>query len=115
MFRFLQAYKTTANPLPRSGLVAEMLKNSDIARIITNLLPSTLKNGGAGTHKALVIFHTGVLLDFIARSQELDEGTTAFLLAASLEVLQIEPSEAGKANGSLLQESAVSKLGTRFE
>ncbi|KAH9837712.1 armadillo-type protein [Rhodofomes roseus] len=110
MFRFLQAYKTTSKPLPRSGLDSEMRKHSDLARFITNLLPNTLKNGGAGTHKALVIFHTGVLLDFIAKSQVLDEGTTAFLLAASLEVLQIEPSEAGKANGSLLQEAGLSSL-----
>ncbi|KZT68072.1 hypothetical protein DAEQUDRAFT_348588 [Daedalea quercina L-15889] len=109
-FRFLQAYKITVKPLPRSGLVSEMLKNSDLARFITHLLPNTLKNGGAGMHKALVIFHAGVLLDFIARSQDLNEGTTAFLLSASLELLQIEPNEAQQANGSLLQEAMLASL-----
>ncbi|KAH9921142.1 uncharacterized protein B0H18DRAFT_1086220 [Fomitopsis serialis] len=76
-FRFLQAYKSTAKPLPRSGLVAEMLKNPDLARFIAIYSP-------ANSETALMIFHTGVLLDFIARSQDLNEGTTAFLLAASL-------------------------------
>lgn len=71
-----------------------MAKNSDLARFITQLLPNTIKNGGAGTHRALLVFHTGVLLDFIAKSKDLNEETTAFLLANSLEILQSEPSEA---------------------
>ena len=84
-----------------------MTKNSDLARFVSQLLPNTVKNGGAGIHRALLVFHTGVLLDFIATSKELNEGTTTFLLAASLDILQEEPSEVQKANASLLQEAVV--------
>lgn len=84
-----------------------MEKNPDLARFITMLLPNTTKNGGAGMHRVLLVFHTGVLLDFIAKSKGLNEGTTALLLAASLDVLQSEPSEAQKPNSSFLQEAVV--------
>lgn len=84
-----------------------MTKNSDLARFVAQLLPNTLKNGGAGMHRALLVFHTGVLLNFIATAKELNEGTTAFLLAASLDVLQTEPSEVQKTNASLFQEAVV--------
>lgn len=106
-FRFLQAYKVTAKPLRRTGLVSEMTKNPDLARFVSQLLPNAIKNGGAGMHRALLVFHAGVLLDFIATSKELNEGTTALLLAASLDVLQAEPGEVQKANTSLLQEAVV--------
>ncbi|OSX58041.1 hypothetical protein POSPLADRAFT_1154787 [Postia placenta MAD-698-R-SB12] len=101
MFRFLAAYKTTAKPLPRGALVTEMLKDTDLARFVSGLLPNALKSAGAGAHKALVIFHTGVLLDFLAQNKDVDEGTTAFLLPAATEPLQLEPDDVGKIKSSL--------------
>ena len=84
-----------------------MTKNPDLARFVAQLLPNAIKNGGAGMHRALLVFHAGALLDFIATSKELNEGTTTLLLAASLDVLQAEPGEVQKTNTSLLQEAVV--------
>ncbi|KAH9943771.1 hypothetical protein B0H21DRAFT_877669 [Amylocystis lapponica] len=90
-FRFLIPYKTRAKSLPRAALVTEMLKNADLARFVSDLLPAALKEGGAGSHRTLVAFHTGTLLDFIARQQSLDEGTAAYVLPAAMDPLSINP------------------------
>ncbi|KZT03292.1 uncharacterized protein LAESUDRAFT_744673 [Laetiporus sulphureus 93-53] len=110
MFRFLSAYKTTGKALPRSALVTEMLKNSDLSRFISGLLLIALKENGPSVHKALVAFHTGVLLDFVAKSKILDEGTVAFLLTASLEPLQLVLEATTKAKEAIRQESILGIL-----
>ncbi|CCM00706.1 uncharacterized protein FIBRA_02746 [Fibroporia radiculosa] len=108
-FRFLIACKTTATPLPRSTLITEMLKNSDLSRFVANLLPSTLKTGGLGAHKTLVMFHTSVLLDFIARNSDPDEGTMGYLLPAALEPTQLGSETAAK---HFVDAEGIEKLGS---
>jgi U3 small nucleolar RNA-associated protein 10 len=63
-----------------------MLRNSDLARFVTSLLPSAIKGGYA--HRALLAFNAASLHDFIVHSKVLDEGTVAYLLPALLEPLQ---------------------------
>src|SRR6266478_1312244 len=65
-----------------------MLKNTDVARFITSLLPSALKHNRV--HRALVTFNAACINDFITRSKVLDQGTVAFLLPALLEPLQVD-------------------------
>ncbi|PCH43122.1 hypothetical protein WOLCODRAFT_121527 [Wolfiporia cocos MD-104 SS10] len=109
-FRFLNAYKTAAKPVPRDALVNEMMKNTDLARFVSGLLPRILQEGGAGAHKTLVIFHTGVLLNYIARSKELDEGTMAHLLPAAMEPLQLGADVEAKIKPAIIQESILGSL-----
>ena len=63
-----------------------MLRNADLARLVTSLLPTALKNGVS--HRVLLAFNAATLHEFITRSKELDEGTMAYLLPALLEPLQ---------------------------
>lgn len=72
--------------MPRLALVKEMLKNSDLARYITNLLPLALKSGH--THRTLLAFNAATLHDYLAHAKELDDGTVAHLLPALLQPLQ---------------------------
>ena len=65
-----------------------MLKNTDVARFISSLLPSALKHNRV--HRALVTFNAACINDFISQSKVLDEGTVAFLLPALLEPLQVD-------------------------
>ncbi|OCH90866.1 hypothetical protein OBBRIDRAFT_729952 [Obba rivulosa] len=104
-FRFLQAYKSDGKRVPRTSLVTEMTKNSDLARFVSSLLPDSLKSGGEGTHRALIAFHTGVLLDFIAKSQALNEGTVTHLLPASMEPLRFVGGSDLKIKANLVQET----------
>ncbi|EMD35136.1 hypothetical protein CERSUDRAFT_107124 [Gelatoporia subvermispora B] len=103
-FRFLQAYKTNGKAVPRTSLVTEMAKSSDLARFVSSLLPEALKAGSSGTHRALVAFHTGVLLDFIAKSSGLDEGTVAHVLPAAMEPLRSVTNPDLKLKANLAQE-----------
>ena len=66
-----------------------MLKNSDVARFVTSLLPCAIKEGRC--HRVLLAFNAACLHDFILRSQTLNEGTLAYLLPALLEPLQQVP------------------------
>lgn len=63
-----------------------MLKNTEVARVVTSLLPAAIK--AKSTHRALIAFNAATLHDFIIRSKTLDEGTLAYLLPALLEPLQ---------------------------
>ena len=63
-----------------------MLKNTDVARFVTSLLPSALASGHV--HRTLLVFNAATLHDYIVHSKTLDEGTVAFLLPAFLESLQ---------------------------
>jgi hypothetical protein len=87
---FLLAFKSAAQIVPRFSLVTEMLRNSDVTRFITSLLPDAIKGGYV--HHTLLAFNAATLSDFIIHSKTLDEGTVAFLLPALLEPLQTRSS-----------------------
>ncbi|KAI0632952.1 hypothetical protein C8Q77DRAFT_1120632 [Trametes polyzona] len=103
--RFLQAYKTTVKPLHRPLLINEMLKSLEVARFVSAILPATLQRHTAGVHRALIAFHTGALLEFVAKSKTLDEDAMAVLLPAALEPLQTAASPEVAVKPALLQES----------
>lgn len=63
-----------------------MLRNADLARFVTSLLPTAINNGVS--HRVLLAFNAATLHEFIARSKKLDEGTMAYLLPALLVPLQ---------------------------
>ena len=71
-----------------------MLKNTDVARFVTSLLPIALKKGVA--HPVLIAFNAATLHDFIKRSKSLNEGTVAYLVPALLEPLQQKPKKLSK-------------------
>jgi U3 small nucleolar RNA-associated protein 10 len=84
-WRFLLAFKSAAQNVPRMSLVTEMLKNSDASRFVTSLLPDAITGGYA--HRTLLAFNASTLHDFVVRAQSFDEGTMAYLLPALLEPL----------------------------
>ncbi|KAG6866337.1 hypothetical protein C0991_005804 [Blastosporella zonata] len=86
---FLLPFKSAAQNLPRMSLVSEMLRNTDVSRFVTSLLPSALKDKRA--HRVLLAFNAACLHDFISRSKAIDEGTIAYLLPSLLEPLQSKP------------------------
>ncbi|KAG5718058.1 U3 small nucleolar RNA-associated protein 10, partial [Termitomyces sp. T112] len=86
---FLLPFKSAAQNLPRMSLVTEMLRNTDVSRFVTSLLPSALKENRS--HRVLLAFNAACLHDFVSRSKALDEGTVAYLLPALLEPLQSTP------------------------
>lgn len=63
-----------------------MLRNTDVARFVTSLLPSALKD--MRSHRALLAFNAATLHALVTRSKSLNEGTLAYLLPALLEPLQ---------------------------
>ncbi len=87
-------YKSAAQNVPRVSLVTEMLKNTDLARFVTALLPIALKKGVV--HPVLIAFNAATLHDFIKRSKSLNEGTVAYLVPALLEPLQQKPRKLSK-------------------
>jgi U3 small nucleolar RNA-associated protein 10 len=62
-----------------------MLKDSDLARFVTSLLPTAMKKGLV--HRTIIAFNAATLHDFIKRSKSIDEGTLAHILPALLEPL----------------------------
>lgn len=104
----MNAYKTAGQPLPHAALVKEMSWNSDFARFVIDILPSVSRQSPSGMHRALITFHTGAALNFIARSKSLDEGTMAYLLPASLEPLRRRADDKAEIKLALLKESIVS-------
>lgn len=93
--------------MPHTALVKEMTQNMDFARFVTDILPGVLRQGGTGLHRVLVAFHTGVTLNFIARSKNLDEGTLAYLLPASLESVHYHSGGKTDIKPTILKESIV--------
>ncbi|KZV82030.1 hypothetical protein EXIGLDRAFT_357244 [Exidia glandulosa HHB12029] len=78
---FLVPFKTAAKPLPRSALVAEMRKTSQVARFVASVLPEALK--AQAVSDAIVSFNASVFLDFFSAADGgLNEETLAFLLPA---------------------------------
>ncbi|KAF9553866.1 hypothetical protein CPC08DRAFT_672807 [Agrocybe pediades] len=86
---FLIPYKSAAQNVPRVSLVTEMLKNSEVARFVASLLPTSIKKGVC--HRVIVTFNAATFHDFIKRSKSFNEGTVAYLLPAFLEPLQQKP------------------------
>jgi U3 small nucleolar RNA-associated protein 10 len=84
-----------------------MLRNSDVARFVTSLLPIAMKDGYS--HRVLLAFNAACLHDFILRSRTLDEGTLAYLLPALLEPLQHVPNIRDATLGSYILLSALSR------
>jgi len=85
-WRFLNAYKSAAQSVPRTALVTEMLRNVVVARFVVSALPQAVKEGTA--YHALIAFHTSVLFEYISRAKTLDGASLVFLLPAMLEPLQ---------------------------
>ncbi|KAG6909155.1 hypothetical protein DXG01_001782 [Tephrocybe rancida] len=83
---FLLPFKSAAQNLPRMSLVTEMLRNTDVSRFVTSLLPAALKD--KRSHRVLLAFNAACLHDFISRSQAIDAETIAYLLPALLGPLQ---------------------------
>ncbi|KAJ8075131.1 snoRNA-binding rRNA-processing protein utp10 [Marasmius tenuissimus] len=88
---FLLPYKSAAQSIPRIALVAEMKKNTVVARQIASFLPNAIKH--ERTHRTLIAFNAATLHDFITQSKTLDEGSLAYLLPALVEPLQNETSK----------------------
>ncbi|TBU55148.1 armadillo-type protein [Dichomitus squalens] len=103
--RFLQAYKATAKPLHRPLLINDMITKPEVARFVSSVFPTILKEHGAGVHRALIAFHTGVLLEYVAKSKTLDENAMALLLPAAMEPVESASSAQSEVKHALLQES----------
>ncbi|KAI0311668.1 hypothetical protein OF83DRAFT_1068421 [Amylostereum chailletii] len=90
---FLNAYKSAAQSLPRSTLVVEMQRNTDVMRFVASLLPTAIRENY--THRTLLAFHTGVVLDYVARAKLIDDGISAALLPTMIEPLETNESKQG--------------------
>ncbi|KAJ3515006.1 hypothetical protein NLJ89_g2035 [Agrocybe chaxingu] len=106
---FLIPYASAAQKLPRVSLVTEMLKNTDVARLVISLLPTAIKKNLA--HHTLLAFNAATIHEFITRSKSLNEGTLAYILPALLEPLQrkAELTSGDAVLGSYILFSALSK------
>lgn len=71
--------------------------NTDFARFVASLLPSSIALGANTLHRPLIAFHAGVLLEFVKRTvhktkvQKGDssaEATLAWLLPSAIQPLQ---------------------------
>jgi hypothetical protein len=87
-WHFLLAYKSAVKGVHRSALVTEMLKNPDLMRFASSLLPGALKGGYS--HRTLISFHTATLFEYISRAEMLDPGSAVFFLSNFLEPLGLE-------------------------
>lgn len=63
-----------------------MLRSTELARFVTSLFPTAVKNGLS--HRVLLTFNAATLHEFITRSKDMDEGTMAYLLPALLVPMQ---------------------------
>ena len=64
-------FKSAAQSVPRLPLVTEMLRNTDVARFVTSLLPSAVKTNRL--HRVLLMLNAACLHDSITKSKSLDE------------------------------------------
>ena len=85
-----------------------MLSKPEVARFASALLPAMLRDHASGVHRALVSFHAGVLLEYIAKVKALDENAMIFLLPAAMEPLQTGSDSQSEVKPVLLHESIVS-------
>ncbi|KAI0052438.1 hypothetical protein FA95DRAFT_1483564 [Auriscalpium vulgare] len=107
---FLVAYKSAAQSLPRAALVSEMLRSPDVARFIASLLPRACKE--RWVYHALTAFHTGAILEFLARRKVLEDETVAFLLPAMLTPLDAVGATSETILSSYILLSALSQKST---
>ncbi|KAI1789700.1 hypothetical protein LXA43DRAFT_1019967 [Ganoderma leucocontextum] len=103
--RFLQAYKSTTKPLHRPLLINDLVSKPEVARFAAAILPATLRDHAAGVHRALIAFHAGVFLEYIANAKALDENVMTFLLPAAMEPLQSASDSRSEVKPALLHES----------
>ena len=87
-WHFLLAYKSAVKGLPRTALVTEMLKNSDLMPFTASLLPEAIKGGYS--HHTLINFHTATLVEYISRAESLDSGSAVVFLSSFLKPLEHE-------------------------
>ena len=87
-----------------------MVTKPEVARFVATIFPAVLKTHGAGVHRALIAFHTGALLEYVAKLKALDENAMALLLPAAMEPLETASSDQTEVKPTLLQESIVSLL-----
>ena len=80
-----------------------MLRNTEVTRFVASLLPKAVHDDYV--HQTLVAFHTGVLLEYIARSDDIEEGIIVLLLPTMLEPLQSE-----NIRPSVMKEITVSRI-----
>ncbi|KDQ16943.1 hypothetical protein BOTBODRAFT_144298 [Botryobasidium botryosum FD-172 SS1] len=86
IWSFLLQFKSSGLSLPRPALVNAMVKDNDLTRFVSSLLQTSISS--YCVHRALVGFHSGVFLEYIAQVKTVDEGVVAFLLPAFLQPLQ---------------------------
>lgn len=89
----------------RPLLINDMLTKPDITRFVAGILPTVLKEHSTGVHRALIAFHTGTLLEFVAKCKTIDENVMTVLLPAAMEPLQSD----SPIKRALLQETIVSR------
>lgn len=100
--------------LHRSALVTEMLKNPDLTRFTTSLLPEALKGGYS--HRTLISFHTATLVEYISRAGSLDPGSAVVFLSSFLEPLRSEcsvPKDAIVSNHPLCDDAFLTTISYR--
>ncbi|KAJ2923032.1 hypothetical protein H1R20_g14063, partial [Candolleomyces eurysporus] len=114
LWSFLTPYKSAAQNIQRVSLVSEMLRNSDLARFVTALLPTALREQqiqgkeprkgkrGVYVHRTLLAFNAATVNEFIKRSKKLDEGTGVMLVSALLEPLQQQKGEEAISKDAIL-------------
>ncbi len=85
-----------------------MISKPEVARFAVSILPATLRDHAAGVHRALIAFHAGVSLEYIAKAKALDENVMTFLLPAAMEPLQSASDSRSEVKPALLHESIVS-------
>ena len=84
-----------------------MLAKAEVARFVAGVLPVVLKEHGSAMHRALIAFHAGTLLEYIAKVKNLDENLIAFLLPAAMDPLQAASAPDANVKPALLQETIV--------
>ena len=86
VWSFLLRLKSSGLSLPRSALVAAMIRDNDLTRFISSLLQTALQH--SCVHRALIGFHSGVFLEYTTQIKAIDEGVVAFLIPAFIEPLK---------------------------
>ncbi|KAG8937752.1 snoRNA-binding rRNA-processing protein utp10, partial [Tulasnella sp. 419] len=77
---FLLRFKKAGVQVSRSSITSQMVKDSDLARLVTSVLPSAIEENNL--YPALVNFNTSVTVEYIMQLTRIDEGLLAFTLPA---------------------------------
>ena len=84
-----------------------MITTPEVTRLVVGILPDVLQKHSGGLHRALIAFHAGVLLEYVAKCKVLDENAMAVLLPAAMETLQSPSQTDGLVKPALLHEMIV--------